>query len=442
MTATPGHSIKGNIYVAPGATLTFSPASPGGTVNLNGSALQTISGGGTITAGTLSTLNINNAAGVNLGSDMSINGTLSLTNGLFSLGNSNLLLGATAVIGGTPSAANMIVASGNGELRKSFTTTNSFTYPVGDNTGTAEYSPVTLSFTSGTFTAAYAGVKLANIPFSGSVASYLKRNWTVTSSGINAFSCNAQFNYVPADVVGAESDLYCVRVLPLPVSVYNAANTTLHHLTATGISSFGTFTGESASPSKTLDLVVFLEGLKIAGDVSMNQAQGSSGAQFAPGIADQVTIELHESTAPYNVAYTFANVDLNTDGTLSVPTVPSEASGSYYIVVKHRNSIEVWSAIPVPFTGTLIFYDFSIAASQAYGNALKSLGNNIFGMYAGDVNQDGQVDAADLVAVDNDAANFATGYITSDVDGSGAVNSPDLIFLDANASAFVAKIRP
>ena len=135
-------------------------------------------------------------------------------------------------------------------------------------------------------------------------------------------------------------------------------------------------------------------------------------------------------------------MDLNTDGTLSVPTVPSEASGSYYIVVKHRNSIEVWSAIPVPFTGTLIFYDFSIAASQAYGNALKSLGNNIFGMYAGDVNQDGQVDAADLVAVDNDAANFATGYITSDVDGSGAVNSPDLIFLDANASAFVAKIRP
>lgn len=40
------------------------------------------------------------------------------------------------------------------------------------------------------------------------------------------------------------------------------------------------------------------------------------------------------------------------------------------------------------------------------------------GMYSGDVNQDGTVDASDVSIIDNDAANFAGGYIVTDLTGT------------------------
>jgi PKD repeat protein len=248
MTGTPGHSIKGNILVATGGTLNFAPASAG-TVILNGTASQSISGIGIITNSANSTLEISNASGVNLNtSNVTLNGSLKLTNGLLTLGSNNLLLGTTGNITGTPSAIAMIVATGTGQLQKGYASgfTGSFLYPVGDNTGTAEYSPVTLNFTGGTFgTGNYAGVNLVNAkyPADPNTGSYLKRYWALSQSGITGFSCNATFQYVTADVNGTESQIYCMKVLPLPFISYDPANTTLHQLTANGLTSFGTFTG-------------------------------------------------------------------------------------------------------------------------------------------------------------------------------------------------------
>ena len=92
--------------------------------------------------------------------DNTINQTLTLTNGLVSLGDNDLTLGENADIGGTPSAASMIVTGGSGVLKKIFTDIGSFTFPLGDATSTAEYSPATLNFTAGTFNSAWAAVKV------------------------------------------------------------------------------------------------------------------------------------------------------------------------------------------------------------------------------------------------------------------------------------------
>ena len=194
-------------------------------------------------------------------------------------------------------------------------------------------------------------------------------------------------------------------------------------------------------PVKTLNLTVFLESL-YAGSNTMNQAQKNSAAQFAPGIADQVSIELHNSTAPYATAYTYNAIDLSIGGTLSINTISYLASGSYYIVIKHRNSVELWSSVPVSFAGTTMDYNFSTSVSQAFGSAMKDLGSGVFGMYAGDVNQDGIVDAGDMVVVDNDASNFVTGYVANDVNGDGIVNETDLQLINANASGFAGKSKP
>lgn len=249
MTGTPGHSIRGNINVAATGTLNFAPSSAG-TVKLNGTAAQTLSGAGVIATAANSTLDIDNVAGVTLGTSVTMNGGLKLTNGLLTLGTNNLTLGTASLITGTPSATAMVVATGTGELRKSFAPgfTGSFLYPVGDNTTTAEYSPITLNFVSGTFgTNNYAGVNLVNAKYPGDPnnTNYLTRYWNISQSAITAFTCNAMFQYVTADVVGNEAQIYCMRVAPPPYFAFTLANTTLHQLNANGLTSFSSFTGSA-----------------------------------------------------------------------------------------------------------------------------------------------------------------------------------------------------
>ena len=179
-----------------------------------------------------------------LSGDLTVNKGLLLYSALLSLGSSSLTLGSTAVIYGTTSASNMIAATGTGELRKTFTGTGSFIFPVGDNTGTAEYSPVTLNFTSGSFSSAYAGVNLSNSKFGSNSSStdYLDRYWTVTQSGITSFSCDVSLYYVDADIHGTEANIYCGSYNGSSWTLLNAVNTSTNTLSGT-VTSFSTFTG-------------------------------------------------------------------------------------------------------------------------------------------------------------------------------------------------------
>jgi hypothetical protein len=211
-----------------------------GAVVFSGSANQVISGQNII-----KNLELANANGLTVAGNTRVNGVLTLTNGLVSLGAFNLLLGPDATVSGTPTASNMVVAPGPGELRKEFkTTAPGFTFPVGDAVAPAEYSPVTLAFNSATYgTDNYAGVTVVNAAYGTPTASYLTRYWNVTQSVITGFSCNSTFQYVQADVVGTESDIFCFRVDPPPFTAYNATDAGLNRINAHGLASFGTFTG-------------------------------------------------------------------------------------------------------------------------------------------------------------------------------------------------------
>jgi hypothetical protein len=139
----------------------------------------------------------------------------------------------------------MVIATGSGEFRKLFAVTSSFTFPVGDTSGTDEYSPVTLNFIGGTFSSAYAGVRLVNAkhPSNGSSTDYLKRYWTVTQNGISGFSCNADFVYADEDIVGIESNITLGKWDGLNWINYGAGNTAINKFSAVGVTSFSDFTG-------------------------------------------------------------------------------------------------------------------------------------------------------------------------------------------------------
>jgi hypothetical protein len=191
--------------------------------------------------------------------------------------------------------------------------------------------------------------------------------------------------------------------------------------------------------TKTLNLSsIFLEGL-YAGSGTMNKAQDESGDHFPGTTADQITVELHDATTYSTLVYSAINVNLSTSGTASV-VIPASNSGSYYVTIKHRNSIETVSAVPVSFAGGTISYAFD-AASAAFGNNLIQNGAYYL-IYGGDVNQDGLVDSSDMIAVDNDVAAFVAGYVNTDANGDGLVDSSDMILIDNNAANFISSVTP
>ncbi|MFN7014969.1 MAG: hypothetical protein ACK4ON_11945, partial [Bacteroidia bacterium] len=83
------------------------------------------------------------------------------------------------------------------------------TFPIGDNTLTAEYSPITVSVTAGTFSGAYVGVSVVDAihPSNSSAANNLTRYWKVNESGITGAVVSVSATYVASDLTGVEGDI-------------------------------------------------------------------------------------------------------------------------------------------------------------------------------------------------------------------------------------------
>jgi len=158
-------------------------------------------------------------------------------------------------------------------------------------------------------------------------------------------------------------------------------------------------------------------------------------------VSDTVTVELRDTTAPYTLQAS-KKVILNSSGNGTVNfTTPLNSISHYFLVIKHRNAIETWSAAGNTFSTSTLNYNFTTAANLAYGSNLLLHDGKYF-IYSGDVNHDGLVDLSDLVEVDNDNANYVTGYSYTDVDGNNLVDLSDLIIIDNNNAAYVSKQVP
>ena len=200
------------------------------------------------------------------------------------------------------------------------------------------------------------------------------------------------------------------------------------------------YTVNIQSSSKNLTLKVFLQGL-YNGTGTMTQARDAAGPHFGTGIADQVTVELHNAATYGTIVNSFPNLNLSTTGDIVLNGITSISNGSYYITIRHRNSIETTSAAPVSFTGSTINYDFSTAASQAHGDNLLNV-NGVFVIYGGDVNQDGLVNSNDILQIETAANGLLTGYIVTDVNGDGLVDLTDMVPVDYNASHSISAALP
>lgn len=412
----------------------------GSVLVLNGVTAQSI-GGTTSTDFILPGLTVNNLNGINLTKNVRVNGNLTLTSGIVDIGNNNFTFGPSSIVLGTPSETNMFVASGNGQFKKIWSAIGTFTFPIGDNNITTKYSPVTLTFNSGTFgNEAVTSLNIVNAKYNDPfiLSSYLNRYWNLSQSGITAFNCNAVFQYQPSDVVGTESLIKSLKVTTSPFEIHNNANSTLHQLSATGLTSLSTFTG-GTTDYKTLNLSsVMLEGLYI-GVNNMFQAHDNTGTHWPSGIADYITVELHDASAYSSIIYS-TTIPLSTTGTANIPT-PLDFSANYYVTIKHRNSLETTTSNAISFANSTINKSFGTPA-EVFGGNLKLMPDNGYAIKSGDLNQDGVVNTTDRGVLLSDLNTAILGYNITDINGDGAVNTTDRGLLLTNLNSAAIKLLP
>ncbi|MCK5148098.1 hypothetical protein KAR48_15180 [bacterium] len=102
------------------------------------------------------------------------------------------------------------------------------------------------------------------------------------------------------------------------------------------------------------------------------------------------------------------------------------ATGSYYIVIRHRNHLAIMSDETVVLaSGSSTLYDFSTGTDKVEGADMVLLNSGVYGLYAGNANCSGGVNATDYLKMKTQVGN--NGYYDGDVNLSGTVNATDYL---------------
>jgi len=187
-----------------------------------------------------------------------------------------------------------------------------------------------------------------------------------------------------------------------------------------------TFTTASA---QTLNLSAYIQGF-------YNNVSNSM-------TADTARVYLREMNPPFALIDSAKGI-LNSggQGTFSFYNALNEVS--YFIVLKHRNSIETWSMMPVLFSSGNIYYDFTAAPGMAFGSNMALIDPSPlrYGIYSGDINQEGHIDLVDVLSAYNNARTFTSGYKITDLSGDNLTDLSDVLIAYNNAVKFIGVIRP
>ena len=203
-------------------------------------------------------------------------------------------------------------------------------------------------------------------------------------------------------------------------------NIAASQITLAGITSFSRWSADSSKVSAAIGLI--MEGFYNIASNNLN-------------MTDTVRAYLRNISAPYAVVDSAVGLldSLTFKSALQFTNAPT---GTYYIQLKHRNSLETWSKNGINYIqDSTLNYDFTFAATQAYGNN-EILKGTKYCLYSGDVSQDGFIDLTDVVLINNASSAFTTGYVSTDVNGNSIVDLTDIIIASNNANNFITKKTP
>lgn len=222
----------------------FINANTDGLVLFNGSSQQNILGS---TASLFENVELDNTSGLSLSVNMGIKNDFKFTNGSVLLNTKDVFIGTNGTISGTFGATKMFVVNNTGTLKKRIGGIGSFVFPIGEITGTTEFTPVSFNLAShsGVSGTAWVSAHVTNIkhPSNTSPSEFLNRYWTLSSSGITSPNYSANYYYQQADVSGIENIIYSAEYDGANRTVYSTVDATNNKLSFTGMSTFADYTG-------------------------------------------------------------------------------------------------------------------------------------------------------------------------------------------------------
>jgi len=157
-----------------------------------------------------------------------------------------------------------------------------------------------------------------------------------------------------------------------------------------------------------------------------NYAGTESVAAIPANVVDWVLVELRDADVASNAtpATTLPGwpkaMFLRNDGKIidlngNLPKIGDPTiSNNLFVVVRHRNHLDVLSNTGTSIMDYFRIYDFSTGINQAYGGSAgyKQLSPSVYGMVQGDVTADGMVDATDFNSWGADFGNSGVYQIT------------------------------
>jgi len=192
-----------------------------------------------------------------------------------------------------------------------------------------------------------------------------------------------------------------------------------------------------------LNVKVFLEGL-YQGENLMQPHLFNLELSDSSNACDSIEVSLWSMNHLSNENPDYkAKTILKTNGLVHF-VLPSNLTGNYFVALKHRNSIEIWSAQPISFPRYNL-YDFTLRSNtftDGLNSAQKLMPDGNYAMYCGDVNQDGTIDIFDQQNVENAVLLFDFGYLLNDCNADGVEDLFDMQIIENNTSLFLYYARP
>ena len=139
---------------------------------------------------------------------------------------------------------------------------------------------------------------------------------------------------------------------------------------------------------------------------------------------------------------------LQANGSVQCVFPAAAIGGSFYVVVKHRSAIPLWSANPVSLSPSSAF-SFANNSINTYSegsiNAIHSLAPSLYGIWLGELYVDGYLDAVDYASLETDINLSQYGglyLLDGDLNGDSFADASDYAVFDYNSTIGVYEQRP
>ncbi|MDZ4710976.1 MAG: LamG-like jellyroll fold domain-containing protein [bacterium] len=162
-------------------------------------------------------------------------------------------------------------------------------------------------------------------------------------------------------------------------------------------------------------------------------------------VRDTMRFYLRNTVSPFSIDDS-AKAYLTINGRASLIFANTSSGVGHYLQCRHRNTIQTWNNQAIYFNPLTNEgdYDFRTSSAQAFGNNMILVDNTPvrYAFYSGDVDQDDQVDATDVLTIYNDVLGFNSGYINTDITGDNFTDASDLVISFNNSKNFVSAVTP